>query len=560
MTRTVSQHFVTLNGRWGERQVHYRRAGSGPLLLALHQSPQSSRELEPLMEQWSEYFTIVAPDSPGYGLSDPLGIDEAELSDFADATVEFMDAIGAERFGIYGFHTGGMIGVAIAHGHAERVTGFACNGIAVPTDTELKEILAVYLPRFEPRWDGGHLAWLWAKTREQTIFFPWHNRTLAGRMDFPMPSPEHQQNSVCEFLRAGDHYHVGYRAAFVFHAERIVPELTVPGLFTAAVWDPLQPHLDRLENTPDCVEVAKSETPAEATQRCLDQVRAHPGGEPPGIPPTQPLVGHLWRQFIQTGDGPVAIRRGGSGAGVPVIVLHGVGGSGATIADLLTGLSKHRNVIAIDLPGHGESAAAVSEITTQTCADSVLSVLNGLDLQQVDLVGVDGGSFVAADLASRHPVRVRRLAAVHPLIVAASEVATWRERGLPSFSPLWAGGHLLSCWHMVRDGRLYFPWFQRDQAGIRWQEPELDDRRIQLEVTEFLKSDGAWQTLLDEQLEYPLSEALQVCGDKAIVCGSSSSPWFGIAQDLAGQCELPFLDLQEDEKQWGARLAAALAG
>lgn len=559
MTGGISRHFITLDGSWGERQVHYRRAGTGPLLLALHQSPQSSRELEQLMGQWSEYFTVVAPDSPGYGLSDPLGVEVAELGDFADATIEFMDAIGADRFGIYGFHTGGMIGISIAHRHPMRVTGIACNGIVVPTDDELEEILAVYLPRFEPHWDGGHLAWLWAKTREQTIFFPWHNRTLAGRMDFPMPSPEHQQNSVLEFLRAGDHYHVGYRAAFVFNADSVVPELKVPGLLTAAAWDPLQPHLDRFDNCPDQVEIVKSATPAEALQRCLDFLSKLPGDGLCDAPSTKAVKGRLWRQLIQADGEPVSIRRGGSGSDSPVVILHGTGGSSATVANHLSGLANHRPVIAIDLPGHGESASTNSEVTMQACADTIHTVLNSLDIQQVDLIGVDGGSFVAAELASQEPDRVGRIALVNPPVVKAAEVARWRTCGRPSFAPRWAGGHLLSCWHMVRDGRLYFPWFQRDQAGIRWQEPELDDRRIQLEVTEYLKSDGAWQSLLNEQLEYPLNEVLRVCSDITVVCSSLRSPWFAVARELARECELPFFDLHEDEELWGAQLAVVLA-
>jgi pimeloyl-ACP methyl ester carboxylesterase len=49
------------------------------------------------------------PDSPGFGLSDPLGVGEAQMQDFAEAAIEFMDALGVERAAVYGFHTGAMI-------------------------------------------------------------------------------------------------------------------------------------------------------------------------------------------------------------------------------------------------------------------------------------------------------------------------------------------------------------------------------------------------------------------------------------------------------------------
>lgn len=40
----IFRHFI----RVGNRRVHYRRAGSGPSLLMVHQSPRSSAEYEPL--------------------------------------------------------------------------------------------------------------------------------------------------------------------------------------------------------------------------------------------------------------------------------------------------------------------------------------------------------------------------------------------------------------------------------------------------------------------------------------------------------------------------------
>jgi hypothetical protein len=57
----------------------------------------------------------------------------------------------------------------------------------------------------------------------------------------------------------------------------------------------------------------------------------------------------------------------------------------------------------------------------------------------------------------------------------------------------------------VRDGRLFTPWFRRDRSGIRHDEPDLDDYRIQLEVRDLLRANGAWQALLRDALGYPLA-------------------------------------------------------
>jgi pimeloyl-ACP methyl ester carboxylesterase len=441
------------------------------------------------------------------------------------------------------------------------VASFASNGVAVPTDQELEGLLSDYLPRFEPRWDGGHLAWLWAKTREQTIFFPWCKSSLAGRMDFPMPSPEHQQNGVREFLRAADHYHVAYRAAFVFHAERVVPKLKVPGLITAAGWDPLQPHLARLTDAPECVQIIAADTLEQATENCLEQVRSHTGDGLPAAPVTKPVPGQLWNQLVETDAGVVLVKRGGQGSGNPVVVLHGAGGSSASVTNIAEGLADSRSVLVIDLPGHGESDydPGADGVTIKACAESVRAVLNQLDLQSVDLVGVEGGACVAVELAGYHPDRIARLALVHPPEMSPEQADQWRESGMPSLEPDWAGGHLLRCWHMVRDSRLYFPWFRRDQAGIRWLEPELDDERIQLEVTDYLKAEGSWQQMLRDQLDYPLVDKLTACRAKVTLCASPRSPWYVATEKIAARTDLQFTDLTDDPRNWGTLLAATLS-
>ena len=68
------------------RLVHYRRAGSGPPVVLLHDSPRSSVLHLPLLRTLSDAFTVYALDTPGYGLSDPLPDDpRPELDEFGDA-------------------------------------------------------------------------------------------------------------------------------------------------------------------------------------------------------------------------------------------------------------------------------------------------------------------------------------------------------------------------------------------------------------------------------------------------------------------------------------------
>ncbi|MGA1498552.1 MAG: alpha/beta fold hydrolase, partial [Steroidobacteraceae bacterium] len=109
MTQPVGREFISLpQSRFGPRQVHVRRAGRGPAVLLLHQSPLSSRAVLPLLGRLSAAHNCIAPDTPGYGLSDPLpaGVD---MEGLAAAVIELADTLGLEQFALYGFHTGAMI-------------------------------------------------------------------------------------------------------------------------------------------------------------------------------------------------------------------------------------------------------------------------------------------------------------------------------------------------------------------------------------------------------------------------------------------------------------------
>jgi len=562
MAQGIQRRFVQVTGRFGVRRVHYRVGGQGPLVLLLHQSPQSSRELVPLMHQWSADFTLLAPDTPGYGLSDPLGPDEATLDDFATATLEFADALGARRFGVYGFHTGGMIGLALADGHPDRVCAAACNGVLVPTAAERASLLAHYLPRLVPRWDGSHLAWLWARNREQNVFFPWHERSRATRMDFPMAPPERQQAGVLEFLRAAAHYHVAYRGAFIYAADTVAERLKVPTLITAARWDPLCPHLQRLPRPARGVTVGESADPAEAQARCRTHLLEHRGDAPTVPLPPQPGGVELGPAIVETSQGSLLLRSGGSGTDLPVLCLHGAGGSSRTLMPWLASLARSRLVLAPDLPGHGEWEAATGDqpCTPADWVAAMAAVLAAAGARRADLLAEGAGTLVALELLAADPGRWRRVVLLDPPVADDELRRAFRAQGLPSLAADWHGGHLSRCWHMVRDRRLYFPWFRRDQQAIRWCEPDLDEARIHLEVVEFLKSEGAWQSLLAAALDCPWPARLSAAGPAVQLAATETGAWRAAVEKLAGDTGHRLHLIPDAPAARAAALLALLAG
>ena len=72
-----------------------------------------------------------------------------------------------------------------------------------------------------------------------------------------------------------------------------------------------------------------------------------------------------------------------------------------------------RNVLALDLPGHGRSGGAPLT-TIPDLADWLIRLLGAAELDQAALVGHSMGALIALDAAGRHPARVSALALLGP--------------------------------------------------------------------------------------------------------------------------------------------------
>lgn len=100
------------------------------------------------------------------------------------------------------------------------------------------------------------------------------------------------------------------------------------------------------------------------------------------------------------------------GAGEPLLLLHGGLGSFEMFGPVLPLLTAGRQVIGIDLHGHGRTTLGDREISIIDMGDDLAVLLEKLGYEQVDALGYSLGAGVAFRLAVQHPERVRRLGLV----------------------------------------------------------------------------------------------------------------------------------------------------
>src|SRR5271154_960052 len=119
---TLQVHYKTV--RIDGLNVFYREAGAkdAPTILLLG-FPSSSRIFEPLFSRLAGAFHLVAPDYPGFGLSDAPDPKTFAYTFEHLATVmsHFLDQVGLGHYTLYMQDYGGPVGFRVALAHPDRV-------------------------------------------------------------------------------------------------------------------------------------------------------------------------------------------------------------------------------------------------------------------------------------------------------------------------------------------------------------------------------------------------------------------------------------------------------
>ena len=89
------------------------------------------------------------------------------------------------------------------------------------------------------------------------------------------------------------------------------------------------------------------------------------------------------------------------GSGRPLLLIHGLGGSHASWETISAQLEAERELIAVDLPGFGETPPLAGPPSIAALADALEAFLDEQGLDGVDVVGTSMGARLALELARR---------------------------------------------------------------------------------------------------------------------------------------------------------------
>lgn len=100
-----------------------------------------------------------------------------------------------------------------------------------------------------------------------------------------------------------------------------------------------------------------------------------------------------------------------SGAGEPLIVLHGAYMNIPSMGEIIPKLAETHKVYALEFQGHGRTTDIDRPITYPNLADDVAAFMEAVGIAKADIFGYSMGAEAGLQLAIRHPDKVRKLVA-----------------------------------------------------------------------------------------------------------------------------------------------------
>src|ERR1700691_2963635 len=113
------------------------------------------------------------------------------------------------------------------------------------------------------------------------------------------------------------------------------------------------------------------------------------------------------------------------GKGEDLLLIHGLGSSGADWEFQVRALERHFRVIVPDLPGSGYSPPFEGDFNISDCADVLWALLDHLQVPLANIAGFSLGGAVALEMALQRPQSVTRLALINTLL--SYRIDHWRK-------------------------------------------------------------------------------------------------------------------------------------
>jgi len=146
-------------------------------------------------------------------------------------------------------------------------------------------------------------------------------------------------------------------------------------------------------------------------------------------------IAGLSHERIEAADLSIHYYQGGPRDGETILMIHGFGADKDNWLRFARHFTQRYNVIAVDLPGFGDSSKPQASYDVGTQVERIAAFIQALNIEELHLIGNSMGGHIGALYAARYPEQVLSLALLDNAGVSApqkSELLERLERGEPN--------------------------------------------------------------------------------------------------------------------------------
>ncbi len=202
---------------------------------------------------------------------------------------------------------------------------------------------------------------------------------------------------------------------------------------------------------------------------------------------------------------------GGFEEGTPLLCLHHAGGTGREFEQFLTLAGRDRSVYAPDMPGFGESDDPGGPLSIAEYAAAIGDFLQTMRFRQIDVLGHQSGSLLAAELAVTRAQQIRRLVLVSVPLGRGSERDTGNRFAAPAAADL---SDLRTEW----------------QANSEWYGPAVPLEFRTRAFAERIRNGAHTSWVLSAAQQYPASQRLALITQPTLVLRPRDEFWDATAR------------------------------
>jgi pimeloyl-ACP methyl ester carboxylesterase len=237
------------------------------------------------------------------------------------------------------------------------------------------------------------------------------------------------------------------------------------------------------------------------------------------------------RGFVDIAEGQIHYRTCGPSNGPILVMLHGSPLSSYSITSMMKEMGRVFRVIAPDMLGNGDSSPPTQlPVTFPYLADAMVRGMEALGLTEFFLYGFHTGGNLAIEAALARPEAVKRLIIEGVGLYSPEERTAMLANQAPEMKCDHEGTQLLRAWHLVRDGKYYWPWWNRTKEGARSNGlPSPDNLNDQ--VVELLKAVRTYHHSYRASFSYDKVSRMKLLRLPVLVSASESDPLRSYLED-----------------------------